>query len=257
MAVNIHPSAIVERGAQLADGVVIGAYAYVGSLVSIGSGTRVAHHATVDGRTQMGESNVIHPYAYVGAPTHDLKYSGGEPGLKIGSGNVFREYCTVHVATKAENSTLIGSGNVFLAYAHVAHDCTVGNGVIMSSQAALGGHVVLHDFVNIGWNSGIHQFCRVGKYSMVGASAKATQDILPYMLADGIPAKVRCPNFVNLRRHGFSDEKISQIKQIFKIFYMKGLNRMQAAEIMMGSGFQSELTDEISNFTASGERGFA
>ncbi|MDR3144043.1 MAG: acyl-ACP--UDP-N-acetylglucosamine O-acyltransferase [Puniceicoccales bacterium] len=257
MAIDIHPSAIVERGAELADDVVVGAYSHVGELASIGAGTVVSHHVTVDGRTQIGERNVLHPYSYVGAPTHDLKYSGGEPGLKVGNGNVFREYCTMHVATKAENETLIGNGNVFLAYAHVGHDCIVGNGVIMSSQAALGGHVTLGDFANIGWNSGIHQFCRVGKYAMVGASAKATQDIPPYMLADGIPAKVRCPNFVNLRRRGFSEGKISQIKEIFKIFYLRKFNRMQAMEIMMNSGISSDLTDEILNFAANSIRGFA
>ncbi|MDR1413630.1 MAG: acyl-ACP--UDP-N-acetylglucosamine O-acyltransferase [Puniceicoccales bacterium] len=255
MAISIDPRAIVENGAQLEEDVEICAYAYVGKSVCLGEGTRVCHHATVDGRTRIGRGNVIHPYAYIGAMTHDLKYSGGNPGLKIGDDNVFREYCTVHVATKAENETVIGDKNVLLAYAHVAHDCIVGSGVIMSSQAALGGHVALGDFVNIGWSGGVHQFCKVGKYSMLGAASKVTQDIPPYMLAEGNPARVRSPNFINLQRHGFTEEKISQIKRIFKIFYTSGLNRMQAAELLKTDDL--DFREEFLSFIASSSRGFA
>ncbi|MDR1595388.1 MAG: acyl-ACP--UDP-N-acetylglucosamine O-acyltransferase [Puniceicoccales bacterium] len=257
MSATIHPTAIVEREAKLGDGVVVDAYAYIGRLVSLGNGTHVCHHSTIDGRTQIGDNNVIHPYAYVGAPTHDLKYVGGEPGLRIGNCNVFREYCTTHVATNAENETIIGDNNVFLAYAHVAHDCVVGNHVIMSSQAALGGHVTLCDFTNIGWGTGIHQFCRVGKYAMVGASSKATQDILPYMLANGIPARVRSPNFVNLQRHSFSEKQISQIKTIFKTFYLKGLNHTQAMEEMVSEDIFQEFRSEFLSFVGGSTRGFA
>ncbi|MDR1891295.1 MAG: acyl-ACP--UDP-N-acetylglucosamine O-acyltransferase [Puniceicoccales bacterium] len=257
MSTVIHTTAIVEKGAQLADGVRVDAYAYIGKMASLGRGTHVYHHATVDGRTQIGENNEIHPYAYVGAPTHDLKYTGGVPGLKIGNGNTFREYCTVHTATKEENETVFGDNNVLLAYAHVAHDCIVGNNVIMSSQAALGGHVMLGDFTNIGWSAGIHQFCRIGKYSMVGASSKTTQDVLPYMLADGNPSKVRYPNVVNLQRHNFSDQQISQIKKIFKIFYLSGLNKTQAIEKIKAETIMPDLRDEFLTFADSTSRGFA
>ncbi|MDR1413366.1 MAG: acyl-ACP--UDP-N-acetylglucosamine O-acyltransferase [Puniceicoccales bacterium] len=257
MAISIDSRAIVENGAQLAENVTICAYAYVGKSVYLGEGTRVCHHATVDGRTQIGKNNIIHPYAYIGAPTHDLKYTGGDPGLKIGDGNVFREYCTVHVATKPENETVLGDKNVLLAYAHVAHDCLVGSGVIMSSQAALGGHVVLQDFTNIGWSGGVHQFCKIGKYSMLGAACKVTQDIPPYMLADGNPARVRSPNFVNLQRHGFSEERIRQIKKIFRIFYGNGLNRTQAAELLKSENIAPDLREEFLYFLGESARGFA
>jgi UDP-N-acetylglucosamine acyltransferase len=257
MAAIIHPTAIVERGAQLADGVAVGAYAYVGKFASISEGTSVGHHATVDGRTQIGKNNAIHPYAYIGAPTHDLKYCGGFPGLEIGDGNIFREFCTMHVATKDGNRTIIGNRNVFLAYAHVAHDCIVGNCIIMSSQAALGGHVVLHDFANIGWSAGVHQFCKIGKYSMVGASSKATQDIPPYMLTDGNPARVYTPNFINLRRNNFSEEQILQIKKIFKIFYLSGLNRKQATDALMSEDISDDFRSEFIEFIDSSTRGFA
>ncbi|MDR2628927.1 MAG: acyl-ACP--UDP-N-acetylglucosamine O-acyltransferase [Puniceicoccales bacterium] len=257
MSTIIHPTAIVEKGAQLADDVRVDAYAYVGKMVSLGKGTHVCHHATVDGRTQMGENNEIYPYAYIGGPTQDLKYAGGCPGLKIGNNNIFREYFTAHTATKEKSDTILGNDNVFLAYAHVAHDCIVGNNVIMGSQAALGGHVVLHDFANIGWGAGVHQFCRIGKYSMVGASSKTTQDVLPYMLADGSPTKVRCPNVVNLQRNNFSDQQISQVKKIFKIFYLSGLNKTQAIEKIKSEIAMSDLLDEFFSFIDSTSRGFA
>jgi UDP-N-acetylglucosamine acyltransferase len=257
MAISIHPTAIVERGAELGEGSSVEAYAYLGKFVSIGPETVVRHHATIDGKTSMGSGNVVHPYAYVGAPTHDLKYKGGEPGLRIGNGNVFREYCTVHVATQADGTTIIGTGNVFLAYAHVAHDCVVGNGIIMSSQAALGGHVVVHDFTNIGWSSGIHQFCRVGKYAMVAAMGKVTQDVPPYMLAEGNPVRSRFPNFVNLQRHNFSEEDISRVKKIFKIFYSSGLNKAQAIEKMKTEEMENDICKEFLDFIDHSARGIA
>ncbi|MDR0692994.1 MAG: acyl-ACP--UDP-N-acetylglucosamine O-acyltransferase [Puniceicoccales bacterium] len=257
MSTIIHSTAIVERGARLADDVRVDAYAYVGGMVSLGKGTHVCHHATIDGRTQMGENNKIYPYAYIGAPTQDLKYAGGFPGLKIGNDNVFREYCTAHTATKEESETVLGNNNVFLAHAHVAHDCIVGNNVIMGSQAALGGHVVLQDFTNIGWNAGVHQFCRIGKYSMVGALSKTTQDVPPYMLADGNPSRVRYPNIVNLQRNNFSDQRISQIKKIFKIFYLGGLNKTQAIEKIKSEVAMSDLLYEFLSFIDSTSRGFA
>ena len=162
MGVNIHPNAIVDPSAELGENVVVEAFAMVGKNVKIGDECHVFHHATVEGRVSLGSGNMIYPYALIGGLTHDLKYTGGEPGLKIGNQNVFREYVTAHVATKEDDFTRIGSNNVFLAYSHVAHDCQVGDHLIMSSHSALGGHVEVDDFVNIGWNAGVHQFCRLG-----------------------------------------------------------------------------------------------
>lgn len=253
----VHSTAIVKPGAYLADDVVIEEYAYIGSKVKLGSGCVVRHHATIDGETTFGENNIVYPYAYVGGLTHDLKYAGGEPGLIIGSNNVFREFCTMHVATKVGNYTKIGNNNTFLAYSHVAHDCIVGDHIIMSAQAALGGHVVIEDYVNIGWSAGIHQFCKVGKYAIVGASCKAVQDIPPFMLADGNPAKVRYINIINLRRNGFSEERIAQIKRIFKIFYVKNLNRQQSIEALKFESIDEDLKVSMLDFIHSSNRGFA
>lgn len=230
MATEIHPTAIIERGAELDEGVTVGAYAYIGSMVRIAKGTEVMHHATVDGSTIMGVDNEVHPYAYVGGKTHDLKYQGGCPGLKVGSGNVFREFTTVHCATTEGTDTIVGDDNLVLAYSHIAHECIVGNHLVMSSHAALGGHVEIGDRVNIGWGAGLHQFCRVGDHAMVGAASKVVQDVPPFMIADGNPAMVRTTNKVGLERAGFSAESINLVRKVFKIFYREGLNRRQAAE---------------------------
>ncbi|GHB91415.1 acyl-ACP--UDP-N-acetylglucosamine O-acyltransferase [Cerasicoccus arenae] len=248
---DIHPTAIIESGAQLADDVSIGAYAYIGAEVVLGSGCVVRHHATVEGYTLMGAQNEVWPYAMIGGKTHDLKFNGGKPGLKIGDRNVFREYVTVHGATKDGEFTTMGNDNVILAYSHIAHDCHVGNHLVMSSHAAFGGHVVVGDRVNIGWNAGIHQFCRLGDYAMVGACAKAVQDVPPLMIADGNPAEVKTINKVGLERDGFASEEITLARSVFKIFYRENLNRAQALErLREHPEAKSRIISMILNFAA-------
>jgi acyl-ACP--UDP-N-acetylglucosamine O-acyltransferase len=154
----IHPTAIIEAGADLDSTVSVGAYAYVGKAVQAGPGTKIMHHATVDGKTTLGKDNEVHPYAYLGGQTHDLKYEGGVQSLEIGDRNVFREYSTAHCATAEGLITRLGDDNLILAYSHIAHECIVGNHLIMSSHSALGGHVSVGDHVNIGWGVGVHQF---------------------------------------------------------------------------------------------------
>ncbi|MFP4166937.1 MAG: acyl-ACP--UDP-N-acetylglucosamine O-acyltransferase [Opitutales bacterium] len=232
MAELIHPTAIIEAGAELDPDVRVGAYAYVGPRARIGAGTEVMHHATVDGSATMGENNEVHPYAYIGGKTHDKKYMGGMPGLRIGSGNVFREFTTVHCATEEGTETVLGDNNLILAYSHIAHECIVGHSLVMSSHSALGGHVVVGDHVNIGWGSGVHQFCHIGDYSMVGAAAKVVRDVPPYMIADGHPATVRAPNKVGLERGGFNSEDLALVRKLFKVFYKESLNREQAVQKM-------------------------
>lgn len=256
MASQIHPSAIVEPTVELGSDVSIGALAYVGGTAVIGDGTIIHHHATVEGRTTLGRQCEVFPYAAIGTRTHDLKFQGGQPGLRIGDRNVFREYVTVHFATKDGDYTVLGNDNVVLAYSHIAHDCVIGDHMVMSSQAALAGHVVVDDHVNIGWGGGVHQFCRVGAYAMVGAMSKVVQDVPPYFIADGVPAVIRSINKVGLERNGFSAEQIERIKLIHRILFREGLNRGQAFDRLQKHPFAA--TDEFQRifaFAAASQRG--
>ena len=258
MEAKIHPTAIIEAGAQLDEGVTVGAYAYIGPHVQIASGTEVMHHATVDGNTTLGNDNEIHPYAYIGGKTHDLKYKGGIHRLKIGNHNVFREYATVHCATAEDLLTEMGDHNVILAYSHIAHECKVGNHLVMSSHAALGGHVEVGHHVNVGWGVGIHQFCRLGDQCMAAATATVLQDIPPFFTASGNPAEVRGINKVGLQRAGFSEAAISGVRKAYKQIYKKGLNRSQAIESIIDSELsQIDEVQELVAFIKASERGIA
>ncbi|HUJ44203.1 MAG TPA: acyl-ACP--UDP-N-acetylglucosamine O-acyltransferase [Opitutaceae bacterium] len=230
MASQIHPTAIIEPTAQLGADIVIGAYAYVGGTAIVGDGTVIHHHGTVEGNTALGRQCEVFPFAAIGTKTHDLKFQGGNTGVRIGERNVFREYTTVHSATKDGAFTVLGDDNVILAYSHVAHDCVIGNHLVMSSQSALAGHVAIEDHVNIGWGTGVHQFCRVGAFAMLGAMSKIVQDVPPFLIADGNPAAIRSINKVGLERAGFTAGQIERVKQIHRILFREGLNRAQALE---------------------------
>ncbi|MDI1334948.1 MAG: acyl-ACP--UDP-N-acetylglucosamine O-acyltransferase [Lacunisphaera sp.] len=256
MAQQIHPTAIVEPGAELGDDIIVGAYAYVGGKAVIGAGTVLHHHANVEGRTTIGASCEIFPFACVGTKTHDLKYKGGEPGLIVGDRNVFREYVSVHGATNETDYTRMGHDNVMLAYSHIAHDCVVGNHLVMSAQSALAGHVLVEDHVNIGWGTGVHQFCRIGAHAMLGGMSKIVQDVPPFIIADGNPAIARSINKVGLERLGFTPERLEAVKQAFRIFYRAGHNRSQAFERMHAHALsQSADFKHFLNFVERSERG--
>ena len=258
VAGTIHPSAIVETGARLDDGVSIGAFAYIESSVRIGVGSVVMHHASVVGNTEIGCECEIHPYAFIGARCQDQKFSGGSPGVRIGDRNVLREYTTIHAATAERDYTVLGNDGLLCAYSHIAHDCEVGDFMVMSSHAALGGHVILEDRVNIGWNAGVHQFCRVGRLAMVSACSKLVQDVPPFMTCDGNPATVRTINQIGLKRAAFSDESITLARQVFRTLYREGLNRRQAVEKMLRyKASESPIIKAVIAFIDRSERGLA
>ncbi len=227
---SIHPTAIISPGAVLGAGVAVGAYAYVGPEVTLGDGCVLHHHATVEGLTVLGARNEVFPYALIGGKTHDLKYKGGRPGLRVGDDNVFREYATVHLGTEDGEFTVLGSKNHILAYSHVAHGVVIGDHLVMSSHAAIAGHCVIGDHVNIGWNAGVHQFCRIGDHAMLAACSKLVQDVLPFMIADGNPAEVKTLNKIGLERNGFTPEAVDAVRKTHRILYRDGLNRTQALE---------------------------
>lgn len=254
----IHPTAIIESGAQVGADVEIGAYCFVGTGVTLGAGTRLHHHASVEGNTVLGERCEVFPYACIGGKTQDLKYKGGSPGVRIGSRNVFREYVTVHAATNDGEFTTMGDNNLLLAYCHVAHDCRLGNHIVASNGVGIAGHVGVEDHVTLGAHSGIHQFCRVGAYSMVSAYAKIVQDVPPYFIADGQPAEIRAINKVGLERKNFTSEQLERVKQIHRLLYRDGLNRSQALEkLATHEQAASEEFQKMLTFARTSERGLA
>ncbi len=258
MSSNVHPTAIIESGAAIDSSVRVGAYAYIGPMVRMGSGCVVHHHATVDGNTTMGSGNEIYPYAFIGARTHDLKYAGGEPGLVIGNNNVFREYTSIHTATPESKITAIGNHNYFLAFAHVGHECILGDYLVVSCSVLIGGHVVVGDHATIGARASIHQFCRVGAYSMTGGHAVVLQDVLPFMLVDGDPATAKTINQVGMERSGFSSEERDLARSAYKTLYRHGLNLSQALEKLTAHPqANGRILQPIMDFAVGSKRGLA
>ena len=256
MATQIHPTAVVDSGAELGVDVVIGPLAYVGAGVQLGDGTRLHHHAAVEGNTHLGVNCEIFPFANIGAKTQDLKFVGGNPGVRIGNRNVFREYVTIHAATDPDGNTVLGDDNLLLAHGHVAHDCVLGNHIIASNNTGIAGHCVVADYVVFGAVSGIHQFCRIGAHAMVSAYAKIVQDVAPFVIADGQPAVVRAINRVGLERRGYSKEQLDRIKQIFRILFRDGMNRSQALEKLKAhEAAESAEFVAMLDFAAASERG--
>ncbi len=252
MPTQIHPSAIVDPAAKIGADVVIGAYAFVGAGVTLGDGTVLHHHATVEGNTVLGRANEVFPHACVGLKTQDLKYKGGNPGTRIGDRNVFREFCTVHAATYDGDFTVIGSDNTFLAYTHIAHDCQVGDDVVMSNNATLAGHVTMGSHVVMGGLSAVHQFSRIGDRAMIGGMSRVSQDVPPFMIIEGNPAVVRAFNKVGLERAGFTPEQMDHVKTIHRIFFREGLNRTQALEKILATEIAG--ASEVAAFIAFAEK---
>lgn len=225
---TIHPSAVIHRGAQIGAGCEIGPFCVIGEHVVMGEGCRLHSHVVIDGHTRLGRENVLFPFASVGLKTQDLKWKGGITHTEIGDGNVFRESVTIHSATNDGDATKIGNHNLFLVNAHVAHDCIIGNHVILSGVAGLAGHVVMDDHSIISAYSGVHQFCRIGRFAIVGGAAKVTQDVPPFMLVDGNPAETKTVNKIGLERNGFSDEAIAALRQAYKLIFREGLTTTNA-----------------------------
>jgi UDP-N-acetylglucosamine acyltransferase len=255
---SIHPTAVIDSTAQLGEDVDIGPFCYIGPGVTLGAGSRLHHHASIEGNTALGERCEVFPYACIGGKTQDLKYKGGSPGVRIGARNVFREYVTIHAATKDGEFTVVGDDNLLLAYVHVAHDCRLGNRIIASNYVGLAGHVIVEDHVVFGAMSGVHQFCRVGTFAMVAAYAKVIQDPPPYFITEGSPAEVRAINKVGLERNGFTPEQMERVKAIHRLLYRDGLNRSQALEKLAAHAYAgSPEFQHILKFAQTTERGLA
>jgi UDP-N-acetylglucosamine acyltransferase len=241
---RIHPTALVDPGAQLADDVEVGPYCIVGPHVSIGAGTRVGSHTVIEGRTRIGRDNRIHAFCALGGPPQDKKYAGEPTELEIGDGNTIRECCTMNTGTVQDRGvTRIGSHNWVMAYVHVAHDCMVGDHTIFANNASLAGHVVVGDWVILGGMSGVHQFVHVGAHAMTAAGTILLQDLPPYVMGAGNPAAARGMNVEGLRRRGFPADAIALLRRAYKVLYREGLPVAEAIDRMQA------LVDEAPQFS--------
>lgn len=230
---KIHETAIVYPGAKIAPNVEIGPYSIIGPHVEIGEGTKVGPHVMIDGWTKIGLNNTIYFGASIGLEPQDLKFYGEKSFLAIGDNNIIREYVTINRGTEGGGGeTRIGNNNLIMAYCHVAHDCQLGNYIVMSNSANLAGHVVVEDHAVVAGVTGVHQFVRIGKMSMVGAHTKVVKDVPPYVMVDGHPARAVGINAVGLRRNGLSPEVRDEIKRAYKILFRSELNISQAIERM-------------------------
>ena len=253
----IHPSAIVHPKAQIGSGCEIGPYCVIGEHVTLGDNCRLHSHVVIDGHTTLGQGNEAFPFASIGLKTQDLKYKGGAPRLEIGDDNVFREGVTIHYATNDGDATVIGSKNLLLIYAHVAHDCILGNGIIMSGYAGLAGHCIIEDHVILSGYVAVHQFCRIGKHSMIGGCCKVRQDIAPFMLADGDVAAPVFINKIGLERHGISEESINALKQAYKIIFRETLPLAEALAKVESKLPQTPEVKHLVSFIRASERGIS
>lgn len=252
----IHPTAIVYPGAELAEGVEIGPYAIIGKNVQIGRGTKIGPHSVIDGWTAIGEENQIFHMASVGGIPQDLKYRGEETWLRIGNRNIIREFTTLQPGTVTGiGQTVIGDGNLFMAYCHVAHDCVVGNRVIMANGSTLAGHVEVEDFAILGGLSAVHQFTRVGASAMLSGGAMVGQDVLPYTIASGNRATSAGLNTTGLKRRGFSAEIITDIKKAYRLVIRSGLRLEEALERIRREVPQSPQIEHFMLFAEKSERG--
>jgi UDP-N-acetylglucosamine acyltransferase len=220
----IHSSAVIHSKAQIGSGCEIGPYCVIGEHVALGDKCKLHPHVVIDGYTKLGKENEIFPFASIGLKTQDLKWKGGITRTEIGNGNTFREYVTIHSATSDGEITRVGSQNTILAYCHIAHNCTLGDKIIMSNVATLAGHVSVEDHAVIGGLAAVHQFCRIGKLAMIGGCSKVVQDVPPFMIADGNPAETRTINKVGMERNGIFEEAQNALRQAYKILFREGLS---------------------------------
>ncbi len=257
MGVSIHNLAVVDSGAELGADVVIGPFCNIGPDVRLGDGVKLRSHVSVEGHTTLGAGCEVWPFANVGGKTQDLKYKGGAPRLVVGENTVIRECATLNCATYDGGETRIGSKCLIMAYAHVAHDCIVGDRVILANNATLAGHILIEDDVILGGLAAVHQFVRIGRMSILGGYTKTVKDVPPYMMADGNPVKVYGPNKIGLERHGVTEEAQQALKQAYKLVFRTELTVAKALERIEAELAPSPEIRYYVEFIRKSERGIA
>lgn len=254
-AMTVHPTAIVSPQARIHPSATIGPFAVIEPGVTIGEGCQILARVSVKTGCSLGGGNRVHEGAVLGGPPQDLSFSGQQTQVSIGDRNVFREGVTIHGSTRPDHPTVVGSDCFLMAYAHVAHDCRLGNGVIMANNSALGGHVEVADRAFVSGGVMVHQFSRIGRLAMVGGQSKVVQDCLPFVTSAGNPARARGLNVVGLRRAGFTVEQRMRLKRAFRLLLRSGLHRAEALESL--EGLRDPLVDELVAFVRSSKRGIA
>jgi UDP-N-acetylglucosamine acyltransferase len=219
---KIHPTAIISPDAEIAEDVEIGAYSIIGPDVHIGKQTVVGPHVVIETHTDIGERCHIYQFAAIGAAPQDLKFKGEKTRVIIGNDNTIREFVTIHRATAA-GTTVMGDHNLIMAYSHIAHNCILDNHIIMVNAANLAGHIHVEDYAIIGGLSGVHQFTRIGAHCMIGGASAVTRDVAPYLIAAGNHATTHGLNVVGLKRRGFEDETINDIKRAYTLVFRSSL----------------------------------
>jgi len=254
---KIHPTAIVSPEAKISSDVEIGPFAIIENDVEIGEGTIVHNNANIKAGARIGKNNIIYPYSVLAAIPQDLKFKGQYSQLVIGDNNSIREFVTISRSTIEGNKTIIGNNCLFMANSHTGHDCVIGDNCIVVNSVALAGHVVLEDNVVLGGLVGVHQFCKIGKNTMVGAHSMVVKDVPPYALFSGNPLHYEGLNMVGLRRKNFKLETIEEIKKAYKIIYNSGLNVSQAIEKIKLDIQQTEEIKHLVTFIENAGRGIS
>ena len=256
MATNIHPSAIIEQGAEIGDNVNIGPFSIIGPQVKLGDGNRIDSHVVIEGDTNVGADNHFFAYCAIGGEPQSISYAGEPTRTVIGERNVFRENMTESRGSpEADGVTSIGDDNYLMAYSHVAHDCHLGSHITFANCACLGGHVDVGDYVVLGGYTLIHQFCRIGDHCFTAGAAVCIQDVPPYTLVSGNHAITHGINVRGLKRRGFSADEITELKRAYKIMYRTGLTMKDALKEIAAREFKSSHVEVFTNFVRQSERG--
>jgi UDP-N-acetylglucosamine acyltransferase len=251
----IDAHAVISPKAELASDVTVGAFTLIGPEVVVGAGTIIGPHAVINGPTRIGVGNRIFQFASIGDAPQDKKYKGEPTRLEIGDRNVFREFCTVNRGTIHDQAvTRIGDDNLFMAYSHVAHDCVVGNKIVMSNCAALAGHVHLGDWVIMGGFSGVHQFCKVGAHAFIANNTAVTRDVPPFTMVVGQPAEPHSINSEGLKRRGYTEQQIRNLRNAFKVLYRSDLRLEEAVEQLQQVAASQPEVKEFVDFIGTSKR---
>lgn len=254
--VNVHPTAIVHDGAELAPGVQVGPYSIIGEHVCIGEGTVIGPHAVIEGHTTLGKRNHVFQFASIGSAPQDLKFKGEPSRLQIGDDNQIREYVTMNPGTESGGMlTRVGSQNLFMISVHVAHDCILGDRNVLANLTTLAGHVIIEDDVILGGMSGLHQFARVGTGAMLSGGSLATLDVPPYCLTQGDRARLQGLNVIGLRRRGAGAEEIRQLKRAYRIAFLEGHLLGDAVARMREELPGNDYVERFAAFLETSERG--